>query len=63
MAKIDMDKIKKDIAGKSPDQAADQLRTIENVIGSNIDIKPSLPGPLRKLPFLPQNIDIEVTAK
>lgn len=63
MAKIDIDKIKKDIAGKSPDQAADQLRTIENVIGSNIDIKPSFPGPLRRLPFLPQNIEIEVTAK
>lgn len=63
MAKIDLDKVKKDVAGKSPDQAAEQLRTLENVIGSNIDIKPSLPGPLRRLPFLSQNIEIEVTAK
>ncbi|MBI2022405.1 hypothetical protein HYS97_00955 [Candidatus Daviesbacteria bacterium] len=64
MPKLDEAQIKKDIAGKSPIQAADRLKKIENVIGSSFEITPSLPfKPLQILPILPQNISIEVTAK
>lgn len=63
MPKVDQDKIKKEISGKTPAQAAAILKNIENVIGSNIQTRPSLPGPLQILPFLPKNITLEITAK
>jgi hypothetical protein len=64
MPKIDQAKIKKEIAGKTPQEAAERLRQVENVIGSNIELTPSLPIPaLQRLPFLSNNITLEVTAK
>ncbi len=64
MPKLDENKIKNDIKGKTPQQAAEKMKKIENVIGSNIKITPSLPlKQLQILPLLPQNISIEVTAK
>jgi hypothetical protein len=63
MPKFDIEQLKKDIAFKSTSQAADRLRQIENVIGSQIDYSPDLPGPFERLPFLTKNIEIEVTAK
>ena len=41
----------------------EQVKDIGNVIGSDIEIKPSLPKPLDILPILAKNITIEVTAK
>jgi hypothetical protein len=63
MPKLNPDQLKKEIAFKSIEDASSRMRQIENVIGSNIDIRPNLPGPLRRLPVLPQNIEIEITAK
>lgn len=63
MPKIDQNQIKKDLAFKTPNEVAENLRQIENVIGSDIEITPSLPGPLQRLPILPQNITVEITAK
>ena len=63
MPKFDLEQLKKDIAFKSASQAADRLKQIENVIGSDIEFKPDLPGPLERLPILTKNIDLEVTAK
>ncbi len=63
MPKFDLEQLKKDIAFKSPTQASDRLKQIENVIGSQIEFSPDLPGPLERLPFLTKNIDLEVTAK
>lgn len=63
MPKIDKDKLKKDISGKSVEQAAERLKQIENVIGSNIEVTPALPGPLQRLPLLPGNITLDITAK
>ncbi len=63
MPKLDMEKLKKDIAFKTDMDAAARLKQIENVIGSQIDLSPKLPGPLARLPFLTKNIQIEVTAK
>lgn len=63
MPKLDQNKIKKDLVAKTPTQAKDYLRGIQNVIGSDIVLKPSLPGPLQRLPVLSKNISLEVTAK
>lgn len=63
MPKIDTEKIRQQIKGKTVDQAADILRTYENVLGSDIKISPSLPKPLNRLPFLSQNIKISVSLK
>lgn len=63
MPKLDHNKIKGDIAGKTPEDAVVKLREISNVIGSNIEIHPSLPASLQRLPFLSRNIELEVIAK
>lgn len=60
---IDIEKFKKEITFKSPQEVADAARKIENVIGSNIELKPNLPGPFQRLPILPGNISIDVMAK
>lgn len=64
MPKLETDQIKKEIAFKTPPEVAEKLKAIENVIGSNIELSPTIPIPaLQRLPFLPSNITIEVTAK
>lgn len=63
MPKVDKEQVKKNLAFRTPAQVAEQVRQIENVIGSNIEITPSLPGPLQRLPILSQNITVEITAK
>lgn len=63
MPKIDQAKIKKNLVGKTPQQAAEILKTYDNVLGSEIKITPSLPKPLARLPLLEQNIKIEVGLK
>jgi hypothetical protein len=62
--KVDMEKLKKDLAFKSVDQATEKVKEIGNVIGSNMKITPNIPiKPLQRLPVLPQNISVEITTK
>lgn len=61
--KIDLEALKKQIAGQPKDVADAKLREIGNVIGTDIQLIPNLPAPLDILPFMVQNITIEVTAK
>lgn len=63
LPKLDQDKIKSQIRGKTPAQAAQILKTIENVISSEFDQIPSLPGFLGRLPLLSRNITIDISAK
>lgn len=63
MPKIETDSLKGQIRGKTPEQVAEILKAHENILGSDIIITPSLPGPLQRLPFLEQNIKIEVGLK
>ncbi|MDO8618454.1 MAG: hypothetical protein Q7R49_00755 [Candidatus Daviesbacteria bacterium] len=63
MPKIDTDQIKKQLIGRSPQEAADILKSYENVLGSDIKLTPSFPGPLQRLPIMSQNITIEVGLK
>lgn len=63
LPKLDQDKIKSQIAFKTPSQAADILKGVETVIGSEFSFQPPLPLFLQRLPFLSRNISLEVTAK
>lgn len=63
MPKIDTDKIRKQLIGRSVQEAADILRGYENVLGSEIKLSPALPAPLQRLPIIDKNITIEVGLK
>lgn len=63
MPTLDKEKIKQQIKGKTPTEAINEVKKIDNVISSEIKISPSLPGPLQRLPFLVKNISIDVQAK
>lgn len=62
MPKLDINKIKSSIVFKTPLQVEDILKSNESVIGADIRISPQLPGPLQRLPILPQNITIEISS-
>ncbi len=62
LPKLDLAKVADSIKGKSPAEAANVLKNIENVISSDIKIKPSLPGPLQRLPMMSKNISIQIQA-
>jgi len=59
MPKLDLNKLKSQITFKTPAQVEEILKANENVIGADIKIMPQLPGPLQRLPILPQNISLE----
>lgn len=63
MPKIEKDQIKNQIKGKTIKEAAEKLKAMENVLGSEFRIKPALPSFLQRLPILTQNIEIEVGLK
>lgn len=63
MPKLDVEKIKKEIAFKTPSEMVVKLKSYENVIGGDVKMNPSLPGPLSRLPFLAKNITIEISTK
>lgn len=61
--KLDLEKLKKEITGKSPSQVAEIVRKNETVVSSEVKTSLLLPAALIRLPFLPQNISIEVLPK
>lgn len=63
LPKIDTDKIKNQIKGKSLNEAVNIIKSLENVLGSEISITPKLPDFLQRIPFLEKNIKIEVGLK
>ena len=63
MPKIEPDKVRDQIKGKSAGEAIDIIKGMENVLGAEIKTYPSLPPILQRLPFLSKNIDIEVGLK
>lgn len=62
MPKLDLEQLKKEIAFKTPDKAEEILKSHESVIGGDIKTTPNLPGPLMRLPLLPQNITLEISS-
>jgi len=61
--KFDLEKMKKDLAGKYPDLAKQYFDNLPNIEGSEIKIKPRLPGRLATLPKLAKNIKIEINVQ
>lgn len=61
--KIDTGQIKDKIRFKTKNEARDILKSMENILGSDIRLKPSLPGLLGRIPLLPGNITLEVGLK
>lgn len=63
LPKIDTDKIKNQIKGKSLSEAANAIKSMDNILGSEIKISPKLPPVLQRLPVLGKNIKIEAGLK
>ncbi len=63
MPKLELEKMKSEIAFKTTGDVENILKSYENVIGADINISPSLPAPLNRLPILAKNISVEITAK
>jgi len=63
MPKIDTENLKNQIKGKTVEGAAEALRSLDNILGSEITLKPSLPAFLQRLPILARNITVEVGMK
>lgn len=63
LPKIDTEKVKKEILGKSTKTVDDQIKAMENVLGSEIKISPNLPAFLQRIPFLKNHITVEVGLK
>lgn len=62
--KLEKEQLQKELVGKTPDQAAAKLKEVSSVIGSDIQIVPSIPiKALQRLPLFASNIEIEVAAK
>lgn len=61
--KIDTEKIKQQIKGKSVAKAQEMIKKMDNVLGSEIKTSPSLPAFLQRIPPLSQKIKIEVGLK
>lgn len=57
---LDLEKMKKDLTGKYPDLARQYFDNLPNIEGSEIKIRPVLPGRLATLPRLTKNIKIEL---
>lgn len=63
LPKIDTEKVKNQIKGKSVRGAQEIIRSMENVLGSEVKISPALPTFLQRMPLLGGNIKIEVGLK
>jgi len=63
LPKIDIEKLKNQIRGKSSNEVTEILKNMENVLGSEIKMSPALPPALARMPFLSRNIQIEVGLK
>lgn len=63
MPEIDIEKVKNQLKGKTATQAEEIIKGMENVLGSEIKMSPSLPKLLQIIPILGNNITIEVGLK
>lgn len=63
MPKIQKDEVVNKIKGKSVKEAEAALKSMENVLGSEIKLSPSLPPVLARLPVFGKNIRVEVGLK
>ncbi len=62
MPNIDTEKIKNQIKGKDLNEAINIIKGMENILGADIKVSPSIPL-LQRLPILAKNIKVEVGLK
>ncbi len=62
MPKIDAEKIKNQIKGKGVNEALNIIKGMENVLGADIRVSPSIPF-LQIIPILTKNINVEIGLK
>lgn len=63
LPKVDTEKVKNQIKGKSLIEASNLIKGMENVLGSEIKTTPALPPILQRIPIFTRNIKIEVGLK
>lgn len=63
LPKIDAESVKNKIKGKSLSDAINIIKSMDNVLGSEIKVSPALPSFLQRIPLLGNNIKIEVGLK
>lgn len=63
MPKLNTDDLKKQMRGKSIEDVVNNLKNIENVVGSEIKFSPSLPNQLTRLPLFDRNITVIISPK
>lgn len=61
--KLDLEKIKMEIKGKTPAGVSETLKKKDHILGTEVTIKPTFPAFLQRLPLLEKNIAIEVGFK
>lgn len=61
--KLDIQKIKDQIKGRSVSEVQNMIKAMDNVLGSDIKISPKLPSFLQRLPIFTKNITVEVGLK
>ncbi len=63
LPRIDTEKLRSQIKGKSFSEAGSIIKKMDNILGSEIKMSPKLPKILERLPLLGKNIKIEVGLK
>lgn len=63
LPKIDTEKVKNKIKGKSLIEASNLIKSMDNVLGADIKLTPALPPLLQRIPILSKNIKIDVGLK
>lgn len=63
LPKIDSNQVINKIKGKSLNEATDIIKSMDNVLGSEITFSPKLPIFLQRIPFLGRNIKLDIGLK
>lgn len=63
LPKLDLEKIKDEIKGKTPQGVNETLKKHQHILGSEVTMIPSLPSFLQRMPLLKRNITLEVGLK
>lgn len=63
LPKLDTEELKKQMRGRGINEVGNKLKEIENVIGSEIVLSPSLPASFARMPFLDKNITVNISPK
>jgi predicted nucleic acid-binding protein len=63
LPETDLESIKKDIVGKTPEAAVSFLSTVPGFTKAGVTLKPKFPGPFGLIPRIKKNIGVEIVAE